>query len=88
MISRASPGRSSVDRLHRCVEHQRDPRQVLHRAVVQEEREPPPLVLLGREQPVGELGALVLADAGIREQTRVVELDVLVAASLADDEVE
>jgi hypothetical protein len=28
---------------------------VLHRAVVQKERDPPPLVLLGRDQPVEPL---------------------------------
>ena len=76
------------DRLHGRVEHERDPGEVLHRAVVEEERQPPPLVLLGRDQPVGELRALVLADPGVREQPRVVELDVLVTAPLADDEID
>ena len=74
-----------ADRLHGRVEHERDPREVLHRPVVEEERQPPPLVLLRRDQPVGELGALVLADPGVREQARIVELDVLVAPPLADD---
>ncbi len=38
------------------VEHQRDPGEVLNRPVVEEEGDPPPLVLLGGDQPVEALG--------------------------------
>ena len=43
-----------LDRVDDAVEHQRDARHRLHRAVVEEEREPAPLLLLGRDQLVGE----------------------------------
>ena len=36
------------------VEHQRDARHRLHGAVVEEEREPAPLLLLGGDQLIGE----------------------------------
>jgi hypothetical protein len=36
----------------RGVEHERDSREVLYRAVVQEECDAPAFVLLGRDQPV------------------------------------
>ena len=51
-----------VDRLHRRVEHQRDPGEVLHRPVVEEEREAAPLVLLGGDDPLDEPLALVVGD--------------------------
>jgi hypothetical protein len=38
--------------VQRPVEHQRDPRELLNRAVVQEERKPPPLVLFRRDQTI------------------------------------
>ena len=57
------PGPPVVDRLHRRVEHQRDPGEVLHRPVVQEEREPAPLVLLGGDDPLDEALALVVGNA-------------------------
>ena len=56
------PGASSMfarlDRVQRRIEHQRDAGQVLHRPVVQEQRDAPPLVLLGRDQPVERLPAV------------------------------
>ena len=52
MIARASSSAAVRDRVQRAVEHQRDPGELLHRPVVQEERQPPALVLLGRDQPV------------------------------------
>ena len=55
MISRASSDAPVSQRVQRPVEHQRDPGELLHRPVVQEEREPPPLVLLGGDQPVERL---------------------------------
>ena len=45
-------GLALLERMHRPVEHQRDPGELLHGAVVQEERQSPPLVLLGRDQPL------------------------------------
>ena len=47
---------AGLDRMHRRVEHQRDPGEVLDRAVVQKERDPPPLVLLGCDQSIEALG--------------------------------
>ena len=47
---------AGLDRVQRRVEHQRDAGQVLHRAVVQEQRDAPPLVLLGGDQPVEAVG--------------------------------
>jgi hypothetical protein len=44
------------------VEHERDPGEVLHRPVVEEEGEPPPLVLLGRDDPLDEPLPLVVGD--------------------------
>ena len=43
------------------VEHQRDARERLHRPVVEEERESPPLVLLGGDQSLREKVELVPA---------------------------
>jgi hypothetical protein len=40
------------------VQHQRDPGERLYRPVVQEQREPPTLLLLGGHQLVGEPGML------------------------------
>ena len=51
-----------VDRLHGGVEHQRDPGQALHGPVVEEEREPAPFVLLGRDDPLDQALALVGGD--------------------------
>ena len=51
-----------VDRLDGGIEHQRDPGEVLHGAVVQEEGEPPALVLLGGDDPLDEALALVVRD--------------------------
>ena len=59
MIPRAASGSPVVDRLHGCVEHQRDPGEGLDGPVVEEEREPAPLVLLGRDDPLDEPLALV-----------------------------
>ena len=61
------------------VEHQRDPRHGLNGPVVQEEREPPALLLLGRDQLVGEPGVLG------REAVDLLA-DLLVALPLADEE--
>ena len=52
-------GPAAFDRVGDRVEHQRDPRERLHRPVVEEERDPPPLVLLGGDQPVLKAGAVV-----------------------------
>ena len=52
MISCACSSRSVADRVQRAVEHQRDPGELLDRPVVEEEREPAALVLLGEDQPV------------------------------------
>ena len=43
-----------LDRVDDAVEHERDARHRLHWAVVEEERQPAPLLLLGRDQLVGE----------------------------------
>ena len=47
---------AGLDRVQRRVEHQRDPGEVLYRAVVQEQRDAPALVLLGGDQPVEPVG--------------------------------
>ena len=47
-------GAVRLDRVDDAVEHERDPRHRLHRPVVEEEREPATLLLLGRDQLVGE----------------------------------
>ncbi len=44
-----------ADQVERGVEHQRNAGERLHRAVVQEERDPPPLVLFRREDLLGQL---------------------------------
>ena len=49
-----------VDRLDGRVEHERDPGQVLDRAVVEEEREPAPLILLGGDDPLDEPFAVLV----------------------------
>ena len=51
MISRASSGRSLESECSAPSSIRAMPGELLHRAVVQEEREPPPLVLLGGDQP-------------------------------------
>ena len=56
-ITRGVVELARLNRVQRPVEHQRDPRELLHRPVVQEQRDPPPLVLLGRDQPVERLAA-------------------------------
>ena len=45
------------DRVERAVDHQRDPGELLHRPVVEEQGEAPALVLLGRDQPVEPFAA-------------------------------
>src|SRR5581483_1569542 len=51
-----------LDRVDRRVEHQGDAGKVLNGAVVQEQRDAPPLVLLGRDQPVeGVIGQSMMA---------------------------
>ena len=52
-------GPAAADEVECGVEHQRDARQRLHRAVVEEERDPPPLVLLGGEHLLGQLARVV-----------------------------
>jgi hypothetical protein len=47
-----------LERMHCPIQHQRDPRKLLHRPVVQEQRQPPPLVLLGGDQPLERVVAL------------------------------
>ncbi len=49
-----------LDRVADRVEHQRDSGERLHRAVVEEEREPPALVLLGRDQLLEQADPLAL----------------------------
>ena len=44
-----------------CIEQERDPRQRLHRAVVEEERDAPTLVLLGGEDLVGRIPTQIVA---------------------------
>ena len=48
-----------IDRVGNGVEHQRDAGERLNGPVVKEEREPAPLVLLGRDQTLGEPRALL-----------------------------
>jgi len=43
-----------VDRMHDCVEHERDPGERLHRAVMKKQRQPAPLVLFRGDQSFGE----------------------------------
>jgi hypothetical protein len=62
---------SAFERVDHGVEHQADPRQRLHRPVVEEERQPPPLLLLGGDQLVGEPRALRFAHLRLVEQARV-----------------
>ena len=47
-----------LDRVADGIEHQRDAGEVLHRPVVEEQRDPAPLVLLGGDQSLGEPSAL------------------------------
>ena len=63
----------AFERVDHGVEHQRDPRQRLHRPVVEEEREPAPLLLLGGDQLVGQARALRLAHLRLGEQARVLD---------------
>jgi hypothetical protein len=56
------PGRvglSFVDRVQHRVEHQRDSGERLHGAVVEEQREPAPLVLLRGDESLAEPRAFV-----------------------------
>ena len=46
-------GLAALDEVERRVEHERDAGERLHRAVVEEERDAPPLVLLGGEDLLG-----------------------------------
>ena len=50
-------GRARLRKSSDRVEHERDAGERLHRAVVEEQRDAPPLVLLGREDLLCELGA-------------------------------
>ncbi len=52
---------AGLDRGRDRVQHQRDPRQRLHRPVVEEEREPAALLLLGGDDEVGHPRTLGLA---------------------------
>ena len=45
---------AAPDQVEGGVEHERDARERLHRPVVEEERDAPPLVLLGREDLLGQ----------------------------------
>ena len=63
----------ALERVDRRVEHEADPGERLHRAVVEEERQPPALVLLGDDQLVREPRALGLAHLGLGEQARVLD---------------
>ena len=55
------------------VEHQADSRQRLHRPVVEEECEPPALILLGRDQLVGEPCALRFAHPRLGQEARILD---------------
>jgi hypothetical protein len=46
------------ERVERTVEHKRDPGELLHRSVVEEQRKPAPLVLLCGDQPLERIVAL------------------------------
>ncbi len=46
---------AAADQVERRVEHERHPGERLHRAVVEKERDAPPLVLLRREHLLGRL---------------------------------
>ena len=59
-IPRAHLRPAVVDRVQRRVEHERDPGEVLHGPVVEEQREPAALVLLGGDDPLDEPRALVV----------------------------
>ena len=63
----------SLERVDYGVEHQADPGKRLHRSVVEEEREPAALVLLGRDQLIRETCALRLADLRLGQQPRVLD---------------
>jgi hypothetical protein len=65
--------RSRSERVDHRVEHQADPCERLHRAVVEEERKAPPLLLLGNDQLVREARPLGLAHGRLREQARVLD---------------
>ena len=76
---------SVLDRSADGVEHQRDAGERLNRAVVEEEREPPPLVLLGGDQLFGEpcpFGRVVLgAQSMIASRNAIATACVRVSAS-------
>src|SRR5471032_2671721 len=69
---------AGLDRVERGVEHQRDSRQVLHRAVVQKEGDAPPFVLLGRDQTVERLR---VAQSMIASRSAIATACVRVSAS-------
>jgi hypothetical protein len=47
-----------VDCVADGIEHERDSGEILHRPVVEKQRNPAPLVLLGRDEAFGEPSAL------------------------------
>ena len=53
--------------------HEGDPGHGLDGPVVEEEREPAPLVLLGGDELLGQPGALVLALLRFRDEPRVLD---------------
>src|SRR4029079_355301 len=68
---------AGLDRVESRVEHQRDPGEVLDGAVVQEERDAPPLVLLRRDQAVEP----VVAQSMIASRRAIATACVRVSAS-------
>src|SRR2546428_57562 len=61
-----------VDRVADGVEHQRDAGERLHRPVVQEERKPAPLVLLGGDQLLGEARLLGGVSLDVRGRQSII----------------
>ena len=59
MMPRASLEIAALDEVERCVEHERDTRERLHRPVVKEQRDAAPLVLLGGENLLRLVGHAV-----------------------------
>ena len=53
--------------------HERDPGHCLHGPVVEEEREPAALVLLGRDELLGQTAALGLALMRLPDEARVLD---------------
>ena len=62
-----------LERVGDRVEHEADPGERLHGPVVEEECEPAPLLLLGRDQLIREAGAFGLAHLRLCEETRVLD---------------